>query len=84
MVNVMFGYAGRTPGLAADDAADEELRVLRPGAPVAVIIQAVATLFGLFLPVVAVVIYLVDLAAAPGRPDLARRARQGAQQGGVR
>ena len=59
MVNVMFGYAARTPGLASDDAADEELRSFERDRLVAVIIQAVATLFGLFIPVVAVVIYLV-------------------------
>ena len=59
MVNVMFGYAARTPGLATDDAADEELRSFERDRLVAVIIQAVATLFGLFIPVVAVMIYLV-------------------------
>ena len=30
MVNVMFGYAARTPGLATDDAADDELRAFEP------------------------------------------------------
>ena len=59
MVNVMFGYAARTPGLATDDAADEELRSFERDRLVAVVIQAVATLFGLFIPVVAVMIYLV-------------------------
>ena len=59
MVNVMFGYAARTPGLATDDAADDELRAFERDRLVAVIIQAVATLFGLFMPVVAVIIYLV-------------------------
>jgi uncharacterized membrane protein len=59
MVNVMFGYAARTPGLAKDDAADDELRAFSRDRFVAVVIQAVATLFGLLLPVVAVVIYLV-------------------------
>ena len=59
MVNVMFGYAGRTEGVAADDAADEELKSFDRERRVAVILQAVATLFGLILPFVAVVIYLV-------------------------
>ena len=59
MVNVMFGYAARTPGLATDDAADDELRSFERDRLVAVVIQAVATLFGLFIPVVAVMIYLV-------------------------
>ena len=84
MVNVMFGYAARTPGLATDDAADDELRSFDRERRVAVIIQAVATLFGLFIPVVAVIDLPRDLGADPGRPDLARAARQGAQQGGVR
>ena len=59
MVNVMFGYAGRTEGVAADDAADAELRSFDRERRVAVILQAVATLFGLLVPFVAVVIYLV-------------------------
>jgi uncharacterized membrane protein len=59
MVNVMFGYAGRTEGVAADDAADAELKSFDRERRVAVILQAVATLFGLILPFVAVVIYLV-------------------------
>ncbi len=59
MVNVMFGYAGRTEGVAADDAADAELRAFDRQRRVAVLIQAVATVLGLLLPVVAVVVYLV-------------------------
>ena len=59
MVNVMFGYASRTPGVAADDAADAELKAFDRQRRVAVIIQAVATLLGLILPLVAVVVYLV-------------------------
>ena len=59
MVNVVFGYAGRTEGVAADDAADAELKAFARERRVAVILQAVATLFGLILPFVAVVIYLV-------------------------
>ena len=59
MVNVMFGYASRTQGVAADDAADAELKAFDRQRRVAVIIQAVATLLGLILPLVAVVVYLV-------------------------
>ena len=59
MVNVMFGYASRTEGVAANDAADAELKAFDRQRRVAVIIQAVATLLGLILPVVAVVVYLV-------------------------
>jgi uncharacterized membrane protein len=59
MVNVMFGYAGRTEGVAADDAADAELKSFDRQRRAAVIIQAAATLLGLLLPVVAVVVYLV-------------------------
>ena len=59
MVNVMFGYASRTEGVAASDAADAELKAFDRQRRVAVIIQAVATLLGLILPVVAVVVYLV-------------------------
>jgi uncharacterized membrane protein len=59
MVNVMFGYASRTEGVAANDAADAELKAFDRQRRVAVIIQAVATLLGLILPVAAVVVYLV-------------------------
>jgi uncharacterized membrane protein len=59
MVNVMFGYASRTLGVAADDAADAELRAFDRQRRVAVIVQAAATLLGLVLPLVAVVVYLV-------------------------
>lgn len=59
MVNVMFGYAGRAEGVAADDTADDELRAFDKERRTAVILQAVATLTGLVIPFVAVVIYLV-------------------------
>ena len=59
MVNVMFGYAGRAEGVAADDAADDELRAFDRQRRSAVILQAVATLIGLVIPFVAVVVYLV-------------------------
>ena len=60
MVNVMFGYAqSRTEGVAASDAADAELKAFDRQRRAAVVIQAVATLLGLILPVAAVVVYLV-------------------------
>lgn len=59
LVNVMFGYAGRAEGVAADDAADDELRAFDRQRRTAVILQAVATLIGLIVPFLAVVIYLV-------------------------
>lgn len=59
MVNVMFGYAGRTEGVAADDTADDELRAFDKERRVAVWLQALATLSGFFIPFVAVVFYLV-------------------------
>ena len=59
MVNVMFGYAGRTEGVAADDTADDELRAFDKERRVAVWLQAAATLCGLFIPFLAVIFYLV-------------------------
>jgi uncharacterized membrane protein len=59
MVNVMFGYAGRAEGVAADDAADDELKAFDRQRRAAVILQGVATLIGLLVPFVAVVVYLV-------------------------
>lgn len=59
MVNVMFGYASRAEGVAADDAADDELKAFDKQRRAAVILQGVATLIGLLVPFVAVVVYLV-------------------------
>ena len=59
MVNVMFGYAGRTEGVAADDTADDELRSFDKERRVAVWLQAVATVCGLFIPFLAVIFYLI-------------------------
>ena len=84
MVNVMFGYASRTPGVAADDAADAELKAFDRQRRVAVIVQAVATLLGLILPLVAVVVYLVISLLVLVDPILARRARAaGGPESGV-
>ncbi|HEX5641345.1 MAG TPA: TMEM175 family protein [Thermoleophilia bacterium] len=59
MVNVMFGYASRAEGVAADDAADDELKAFDKQRRAAVILQGVATMIGLLVPFVAVVVYLV-------------------------
>ncbi|HSL94937.1 MAG TPA: TMEM175 family protein [Thermoleophilia bacterium] len=59
MVNVLVGYSARREGLAADDAAEDELEAFEKERRVALLLQAVATALGLLLPVVAVVIYLV-------------------------
>jgi uncharacterized membrane protein len=58
MMNVLVGYSARKEGLAADDAAEEELAAFEKERRVALLLQAVATALGLLLPVVAVVIYL--------------------------
>ena len=58
MVNVMFGYAGRTAGVADDEAADAEIRAFGRQRRVVVVLQAVATVIGLLLPLIAVVFYL--------------------------
>ena len=75
MVNVMFGYASRTAGVAADDAADAELKAFARQRRVAVIIQAAATLLGLVLPLAAVVVYLAISLLVLIDPIRARRAR---------
>lgn len=58
MVNVMFGYAATTPGLA-DSAADAELRSFDRQRRKVVFVQLAATTAGLFVPGVAVSLYLI-------------------------
>lgn len=58
MVNVCVAYAARMPGLAADDYAEEELRAFERERRLALLLQAVATAVALFLPVVAVLVFL--------------------------
>ena len=83
MVNVMFGYASRTEGVAASDAADAELKAFDRQRRVAVVIQAVATLIGLILPVAAVVVYLViSLLVLVDPIWRAEHARRAARRGG--
>ena len=84
MVNVMFGYASRTEGVAADDAADAELKAFDRQRRVAVAIQAVATLLGLILPLVAVVVYLaISLLVLIDPIWRAERAAASGAEGGV-
>jgi uncharacterized membrane protein len=58
MVYLMLRHAGRTPGLAAGDVAKEELRAFARERRSAVLLQAGATVVGVFLPLTAVVFYL--------------------------
>src|SRR5215472_13524187 len=58
MLFLMLKHAGRTPGLAADDIAEEELRAFAGQRRSAVLLQASATVVGAFLPLLAVVFYL--------------------------
>jgi uncharacterized membrane protein len=58
MVFLMLRHAGRTPGLAADDVAEEELQAFAKERRSAVLLQASATVVGVFLPLTAVIFYL--------------------------
>jgi hypothetical protein len=58
MLYVMIRYAGRAPGLAADDTAQVELRGFAGERKTAVLLQASAAVAGLLLPVIAVIFYL--------------------------
>jgi uncharacterized membrane protein len=58
MVYLMLRHAGRTPGLAAGDVAEEELRAFARERRSALLLQAGATVVGVFLPLTAVVFYL--------------------------
>jgi uncharacterized membrane protein len=59
MVYLMLRHAGRTPDVAADDLAEEELQAFAKERRSAVLLQASATVVGVFLPLIAVVFYLV-------------------------
>jgi uncharacterized membrane protein len=59
LVNALVAYAARTPGVAADDVGEEELQAFAKERRGALLLQAIATVVGLFLPVVAVVVFLV-------------------------
>ena len=59
MIYLMLRHAGRTPGLAADDIAEEELQAFARERRSAMLLQAAATVAGGFLPLAAVIFYLV-------------------------
>jgi uncharacterized membrane protein len=58
MVFLVIRHAARTPGVAAGDVAGEELQVFAWERRAEVLLQASATLVGVFLPVTAVAFYL--------------------------
>ena len=58
MVYLVIRHASRTPGLAADDMAEEELQAFARERRAATLLQASATVVGVFLPATAVIFYL--------------------------
>ena len=58
MLYLMLRHAGRTPEVAADDLAEEELRAFAQQRRSAVVLQASATVAGGFVSLLAVVFYL--------------------------
>lgn len=58
LVNIVVAYAARTPGLASDDAAEQELQDFERERRLALAMQSAATVIGVFWPVVAVVVFL--------------------------
>ena len=77
--------AARSPGIAADDVAEEELHAFERERRYALALQAMATVVAVFLPVVAVMVFLavsVLLLFEPlwRAPTAATRARRQAQE----
>jgi len=58
MIYLMLRHAGRTPGLAADGIAEEELQAFARERRSAMLLQAAATVVGGFLPLASVIFYL--------------------------
>jgi uncharacterized membrane protein len=58
MTFLVVRHVDKTDELAPDDRVEEELRGFTRGRGTAVVLQALATVVGVFLPVVAVVVYL--------------------------
>ena len=58
MTLLVIRHVDKTDELAADDLVEEELQGFARGRRTAVILQALATVVGVFLPTVAVVVYL--------------------------
>ncbi len=84
IVYLMLRHAGRTPGLAADDVAEEELQAFAKERRSAVLLQAGATVVGAFLPLTAVVFYLalsVFFVLDPLRHMRIRRGRPAGMKG---
>jgi len=58
MIYRVIRYAARTPGMAADDVAEEELQAFARERRAAALFQGGATVLGAFVPVVAIAFYL--------------------------
>jgi uncharacterized membrane protein len=59
VLSILVGYAAHTPGIADDTVAEEELRSFGRERRAPVVVFAVATVGGLFLPTVAAFVFLV-------------------------
>lgn len=82
LVNAVLAYAAGTPGIPADDVAEDELRAFGRERRVAIAVQAAATVLAVFLPVVAVLVYLAVAVLLLLDPLWrARRRRVGAARG---
>ena len=77
MIYLMLRHAGHTPDVAADDLAEEELRAFAAERRSAVLLQASATVVGVFLPLIAVVFYLALSIFTIVDPQRRVRARAG-------
>jgi uncharacterized membrane protein len=58
MLYLILRHAGRTPDVAANDLAEEELQAFATQRRSAMLLQASATVVGVFLPLLAVIFYL--------------------------
>jgi uncharacterized membrane protein len=58
MIYLTLRHSGRTPGIAADDVAEEELQAFAKERRSATLLQAGATVVGVFLPLTAVIFYM--------------------------
>ena len=84
MVYLMLRHAGRTPDVAADDLAEEELQAFAKERRSAMLLQAGVTVVGVFLPLTAVVFYLalsIFFFLDPLRHMRARTGRAAAMRG---
>lgn len=59
MQSVLIAYSARTPGLAADDVAEVELSAFARERRLAIALPAASTVLALFLPTVAVLLFLL-------------------------